>query len=381
MPSASNSVARSLRAAGLAASGEAARTGAADLGCRSSRRSSSPLREGGGEPLRHLDAPPRMLATHESFLDRTGSHAAVAAQAAGEAGLRYVSDSDAGAATRARRATASCIEGRRQPRRRRGDAARIRALAIPPAWTDVWICPKSARPPAGDRPRRARPQAVPLPRAVERRARRRQVRSRDRVRRGAAAAAPTPAARPQGARTPAREGAGDRRRGAGRNPDPRRQPGVRAQQPLVRADDAAQPPRRIRARRSRTVPFPRQGRAGARRRARRCAPGAAGAPLPAAAGPGAVPVPRRRRQRGAGGSGDVNDYLRDATGDAFTAKDFRTWGGTLAAFQRAVARRGTIGAVRQRGAGEALECRQRAAPGAEILRGEIRAGRARAGSR
>ena len=33
-------------------------------------------------------------------------------------------------------------------------------------------------------------------------------------------------------------------------------------------------------------------------------------------------------------SGEVNDYLRDATGDAFTAKDFRTWGGTLAAYQR-----------------------------------------------
>jgi DNA topoisomerase I len=34
------------------------------------------------------------------------------------------------------------------------------------------------------------------------------------------------------------------------------------------------------------------------------------------------------------GSGDVNDYLREAMGAAFTAKDFRTWGGTLAAFQR-----------------------------------------------
>ena len=33
-------------------------------------------------------------------------------------------------------------------------------------------------------------------------------------------------------------------------------------------------------------------------------------------------------------SGKVNDYLRDATGDAFSAKDFRTWGATLAAFQR-----------------------------------------------
>lgn len=31
-------------------------------------------------------------------------------------------------------------------------------------------------------------------------------------------------------------------------------------------------------------------------------------------------------------SGQVNDYLRGAMGAAFTAKDFRTWGGTLAAF-------------------------------------------------
>ena len=33
-------------------------------------------------------------------------------------------------------------------------------------------------------------------------------------------------------------------------------------------------------------------------------------------------------------SGEVNDYLRVAMGESFTAKDFRTWGGTLAAFQR-----------------------------------------------
>ncbi len=30
-------------------------------------------------------------------------------------------------------------------------------------------------------------------------------------------------------------------------------------------------------------------------------------------------------------SGDVNDYLQQASGDAFTAKDFRTWAGTVAA--------------------------------------------------
>ena len=32
-------------------------------------------------------------------------------------------------------------------------------------------------------------------------------------------------------------------------------------------------------------------------------------------------------------SGEVNDYLREAMGDDFTAKDFRTWGGTLQAFR------------------------------------------------
>src|SRR5262249_25595933 len=31
------------------------------------------------------------------------------------------------------------------------------------------------------------------------------------------------------------------------------------------------------------------------------------------------------------GSGDVNDYLREASGQDFTAKDFRTWGGTILA--------------------------------------------------
>jgi DNA topoisomerase I len=31
------------------------------------------------------------------------------------------------------------------------------------------------------------------------------------------------------------------------------------------------------------------------------------------------------------GSGDVNDYLREASGQDFTAKDFRTWGGTVLA--------------------------------------------------
>ena len=44
--------------------------------------------------------------------------------------------------------------------------ARIRALAVPPAWDGRLDLPRPARPPPGDRSRRAGPQAVPLPPAL-----------------------------------------------------------------------------------------------------------------------------------------------------------------------------------------------------------------------
>lgn len=40
------------------------------------------------------------------------------------------------------------------------------------------------------------------------------------------------------------------------------------------------------------------------------------------------------------GSGDVNAYLRETTGEAFSAKDFRTWGGTVLAAKALVERGG-----------------------------------------
>lgn len=42
-------------------------------------------------------------------------------------------------------------------------------------------------------------------------------------------------------------------------------------------------------------------------------------------------------------STDVNDYIREAMGAAFTAKDFRTWSATLSAFRRLVDARDDIG--------------------------------------
>jgi DNA topoisomerase I len=62
-------------------------------------------------------------------------------QAARAASLRYVSDQQPGwrRARQGRGFSYRDVEGR--PIRDERELARIRALAIPPAWTDVWICP------------------------------------------------------------------------------------------------------------------------------------------------------------------------------------------------------------------------------------------------
>ncbi|MGZ8360903.1 MAG: DNA topoisomerase IB [Allosphingosinicella sp.] len=45
-------------------------------------------------------------------------------------------------------------------------------------------------------------------------------------------------------------------------------------------------------------------------------------------------------------SGDVNRFIREATGQAFTAKDFRTWGASVIAFEEMVKRSRRSGQVR-----------------------------------
>lgn len=62
-------------------------------------------------------------------------------QSARAAGLRYVSDEQPGwrRVRHGRGFSYRDVEGR--PIRDRRELARIRGLAIPPAWTDVWICP------------------------------------------------------------------------------------------------------------------------------------------------------------------------------------------------------------------------------------------------
>jgi DNA topoisomerase-1 len=63
-----------------------------------------------------------------------------AALAAGRAGLRYVSDSRPGIRRKSARSGFRYVGVDGKPVRDRDTLGRIRSLVIPPAWTDVWIC-------------------------------------------------------------------------------------------------------------------------------------------------------------------------------------------------------------------------------------------------
>ena len=91
---------------------------------------------------------------------------------AASAGLRYVTD-DASGITRKRVGAGWAYYAARRPAHHAtgASASGINSLAIPPAWTDVWICPDPDGHIQATGARRARPQAVPLPPGVPRGAR------------------------------------------------------------------------------------------------------------------------------------------------------------------------------------------------------------------
>jgi DNA topoisomerase-1 len=62
-------------------------------------------------------------------------------EAAKAAGLQYVTDARPGIRRRRTRSGFRYVDTAGQPVRDAEQLARIRSLAIPPAWTDVWICP------------------------------------------------------------------------------------------------------------------------------------------------------------------------------------------------------------------------------------------------
>jgi DNA topoisomerase-1 len=65
-------------------------------------------------------------------------------EAAQAAGLRYVTDSSPGIRRRRRGRGFAYVRPDGAPLRDQGELERIRKLVIPPRWTDVWICPSSS---------------------------------------------------------------------------------------------------------------------------------------------------------------------------------------------------------------------------------------------
>ena len=68
---------------------------------------------------------------------------AEAIEAAEEAGLRYISDDRAGYTRRKKGDDFEYLDTDGKPVRDEQRLLRLKRLAIPPAWTDVWICPSS----------------------------------------------------------------------------------------------------------------------------------------------------------------------------------------------------------------------------------------------
>jgi len=65
------------------------------------------------------------------------------AEAAEEAGLQYVSDNRPGYTRKANNGEFEYLDTQGKTIRDEKRLVRIKRLAIPPAWTDVWICPSS----------------------------------------------------------------------------------------------------------------------------------------------------------------------------------------------------------------------------------------------
>src|SRR6266550_7088615 len=63
------------------------------------------------------------------------------AEAAEEAGLQYVSDDRPGYTRKANNGEFEYLDTQGKTIRDEQRLVRIKRLAIPPAWTDVWICP------------------------------------------------------------------------------------------------------------------------------------------------------------------------------------------------------------------------------------------------
>jgi DNA topoisomerase I len=254
------------------------------------------------------------------------------AQSAAAAGLRYVSDTIPGIRRRRAGKGFAYLGQDGKPIRDRETLARIRSLAIPPAYTDVWICPlPNGHLQATGRDARGRKQYRYHPRW-------RQVRDETKYGRMLAFSEVLPAIRRRVARDMALEGL------------PREKVLATVVQLLETTGIRVGNDEYARANRSfglttlrnrhveisgSTLRFDFQGKSGKshsvvindRRLARivqRCQ---------ALPGADLFQYVDEEGVRQTIGSGDVNDYLREISGQDFTAKDFRTWSGTILAIE------------------------------------------------
>lgn len=254
-------------------------------------------------------------------------------QAAREAGLRYVSDRDPGIVRLRRAATFSYRDPDGAAVRDRDTLERIVKLAIPPAWNEVWICPHPhGHLQATGRDARTRKQYRYHPQWSA-------VRDGGKFERIIAFAEALPRLRRalRASLKPA---------GFGRDKVVAMVVAVMADT-LIRIGNAEYAKQNrsfgLTTLRNRHVGFLKGGRARFQftgksgqvqdvvlddaklvRLMRRCQQ------LP---GQALFQYLDDDGQRVPVGSDDVNGWLREAMGEAFTAKDFRTWGGTLEAFR------------------------------------------------
>ncbi len=255
-------------------------------------------------------------------------------RAAARAGLRYVDTTSPGIARRGREKAFVYVDADGARIRDAGTLERIRALAIPPAWTDVWICPHAdGHVQATGRDARGRKQ-------YRYHAQWQAERGTGKFGRIVAFGAALPHLRRRLRRDLAQ-------RGFPRDKVLAIVVSVLAET-LVRVGNAdyARSNRSfgLTTLRNHHVKFVRGGRARLRFRGK-------GGQLQDVAVDDAklvalvkhcqqLPGQALFQYRDDAGdlrpvdSGAVNDYLRTCMGESFTAKDFRTWGATLAAFQR-----------------------------------------------
>jgi DNA topoisomerase-1 len=108
------------------------------------RKTSAGAHVAGVMPATYPQAMPRTGRRPRAATDgssRADASATPDRDAAREAGLRYASDDRSGFSRRRSGRGFSYRDREGRTIRDRETLARIRALAIPPAWTDVWICP------------------------------------------------------------------------------------------------------------------------------------------------------------------------------------------------------------------------------------------------